>query len=147
MNETFVETTGAGVFVTMIVMLVDPAGRRIHYIRAGHNPPLSVNPSGGGRLIECGGGPPIGLFPGLQYSREIRDIEPGSVIVLYTDGVSEAEDANDDQFGTDRLMSVVTKERFSPARRIHASIRSALKEFAGDEPTHDDSTLVVLKFG
>jgi sigma-B regulation protein RsbU (phosphoserine phosphatase) len=146
LNETFVETTGAGVFVTMLIMLVDPQGRRIHYIRAGHNPPLNVTPSGQAELIEGTGGPPIGLFGGLVYQREICGLEPGSVFVVYTDGVSEAENRMDEQFGMDRLEGVIRKARFGPAGQIHQSIRSALKEFVGDEPTHDDSTLIVLKF-
>ncbi len=146
LNETFVETTGAGVFVTLLVMLVDPIGRRVHYIRAGHNPPLSMSSSGRGILIESGGGPPIGLFAGLEYTREISDIEPGSVLVVYTDGVSEAENAKAEPFGMDRLIEVVFKHRSAAASQIHNGIRAALKDFVGDEPTHDDSTLIVLKF-
>lgn len=146
LNETFVETTGAGTFVTLLVMLVDTIGRRVHYIRAGHNPPLSVTGSGRALLFEGGGGPPVGLFSNLQYQREISNIEPGSVLVVYTDGVSEAENAQGEQFGMDRLTSVVSSERSASAAHIHRSIREALKDFVGEEPTHDDSTLIVLKF-
>jgi phosphoserine phosphatase RsbU/P len=146
LNETFVETTSAGVFVTMLVMLVDPAGKRVHYIRAGHNPPIMVGNAGGATLFEGGGGPPIGLFPHLKFKREISPVEPGAVIVIYTDGVSEAENQNDDQFGVDRLTTVVVDNRTSSAVQIHADIRQALKLFVADEPTHDDSTFIVLKF-
>jgi sigma-B regulation protein RsbU (phosphoserine phosphatase) len=147
LNETFVETTGAGVFVTMLIMLVDPTGRRIHYIRAGHNPPLTVTSSGRADLIEGTGGPPIGLFGTLEYQREICQVEPGSVFVVYTDGVSEAENRVGEQFGMERLEAVIRTARSGPAHQIHLSIRSALKDFVADEPTHDDSTLIVLKFG
>ena len=146
LNETFVETTSAGVFVTMLIMLVDPVGHRVHYIRAGHNPPLIVTRDGDSMLFDGGGGPPVGLFSTLKFKREISRVEPGSVLVIYTDGVSEAENAQDEQFGVDRLVEVVTKSRSSPASGIHADIRSALEEFVGEEPTHDDSTLIVLKF-
>lgn len=146
LNETFVETTGAGVFVTMLIMLVDPLGKRVHYIRAGHNPPLIVSVSGNSTLFEAGGAPPVGLFSSLKFQREISSVEPGSVIVIYTDGVSEAENARDEQFGVDRLVEVVSTTRRSSAKAIHGNIRSSLKEFVGDEPTHDDSTLIVLKF-
>jgi sigma-B regulation protein RsbU (phosphoserine phosphatase) len=146
LNETFVETTGAGVFVTMLIMLVDPIGRRVHYIRAGHNPPLAVGASGRPLLYDGGGDPPIGLFPRLKFRREISNVEPGSVVVIYTDGVSEAENAQDDQFGVERLSDVVTDARSKTSFEIHASIRGALKVFVGDEPSHDDSTLIVLKF-
>jgi serine phosphatase RsbU (regulator of sigma subunit) len=146
LNETFVETTGAGVFVTMLIMLVDPIGHRVHYIRAGHNPPLTVTGSGKSALYEGGGDPPVGLFARLKFHREIANVEAGSVVVIYTDGVSEAENANDEQFGTDRLSELVGANRTASAAQIHARIRGALKEFVGDEPAHDDSTLIVLKF-
>jgi len=146
LNETFVETTSAGVFVTMIVMLVDSVGRRVHYIRAGHNPPLLVTASGQSVLYDGGGDPPVGLFPRLKFRREISSVEPGSVVVVYTDGVSEAENSRDEQFGTDRLAEVVTSARGATASQIHRRIRDGLKEFVGDEPANDDSTLIVLKF-
>ena len=145
-NETFVETTGAGVFVTMIVMLVDPVGHRVHYIRAGHNPPLMVTASGKIVLYDGGGDPPVGLFARLKFRREISTVDSGSVVVIYTDGVSEAENSRNDQFGVDRLADVVSRSRSTTAGQIHSHIREALKDFVGDEPTHDDSTLIVLKF-
>jgi sigma-B regulation protein RsbU (phosphoserine phosphatase) len=146
LNETFVETTGAGVFVTMLIMMVDPAGHRVHYVRAGHNPPLLVANDGLAKHFDAGGGPPVGLFSGLKFNRELSYVDPGSVLVIYTDGVTEAENSHDEQFGTDHLVQVVTGARKSSASGIHASVRRALKDFVGDEPTHDDSTLIVLKF-
>ena len=146
LNETFVETTGAGTFVTMLIMFVDTVGRRVHFISAGHNPPLIVTPSGNAVLLDRGGGPPVGLFSKIPYKREIANIEAGSVLVLYTDGVSEAENAADEQIGLDRLTAIVSKARMDSASKIHGSIRSALNEFVGNAAVHDDSTLIVLKF-
>ena len=65
---------------------------------------------------------------------------------MYTDGVSEAENLHGDQLGLDRLAAVVAGARFKSASQIHASIRAAWKDFVGDAPAHDDSTLIVLKF-
>jgi len=146
LNDTFVETTGAGTFVTMLIMLVDPIGKRVHFIRAGHNPPLTISPSGDTDLYDNGGGPPVGRFAKLRFKREIANVEPGSVLVLYTDGVSEAENKAGDQIGLDRLAEIVKELRLNSAAKIHAGIRSALDEFVGDAPIHDDSTLLVLKF-
>jgi sigma-B regulation protein RsbU (phosphoserine phosphatase) len=97
-------------------------------------------------LYDGGGDPPVGLFPHLKFHREVAYIEQGSVVVMYTDGVSEAENSFDEQFGVDRLTEVVSATRYQTATHIHARIRGALKEFVGDEPTRDDSTLIVLKF-
>jgi sigma-B regulation protein RsbU (phosphoserine phosphatase) len=117
LNETFAETTGAGVFVTMLIMLADPVARRVHYVRTGHNPPLFVANDGAARFFDGGGGPPIGLFSGLKFKREISNVEPGSVLVIYTDGVSEAHNSHDEQFGTDRLVQLVTAARESSGDR------------------------------
>ena len=146
LNETFVETTGAATFVTMLLMLVDPGARRVHYIRAGHNPPLNISGTGTPLLFEGGGGLPVGIFSNLQYQRAIYDVDPGSVLVIYTDGVTEAENFRDEEFGIVRLMATVSAERSGSATDIHTAIRSALQEFVGNEPTQDDSALVVLKF-
>src|SRR5437016_8800523 len=115
LNDTFVETTGAGTFVTMLIMLVDPVGKRVHFIRAGHNPPVTITPSGETVLYDNGGGPPVGLFSKLRFKREIANIEPGSVLVLYTDGVSEAENLAGEQIGLDRVTAVASEMRLNPA--------------------------------
>ena len=115
LNDTFVETTGAGTFVTMLIMLVDPVGKRVHFIRAGHNPPLTVKPSGEVVLYDNGGGPPVGLFSKLRFKREIANIEPGSVLVLYTDGVNEAENVAGEQIGLDRVVAIASEMRLNPA--------------------------------
>jgi phosphoserine phosphatase RsbU/P len=146
LNETFVETTGAATFVTMLVMLVDPVAKRVHYVSAGHNPPLNVTDTGHVMLFDTGGGPPVGLFSRLKYTREISSVNPGSLLVIYTDGVSEAENSQGEQFGMERLTSLVASERSHSAVEVHQSIRTALREFVGDAPIHDDSTLLVLKF-
>jgi len=146
LNQTLVETTSASTFVTLMIALVDPVAGRLHYISAGHNPPVIVKPAGDAALLDGVSGPPVGLFSHLAYKREIRSIDPGSVLVIYTDGVNEAENGKDEQFGMERLVQVVTDSRKSTASHIHASIRTALKEFVGDTPSHDDATFIVLKF-
>jgi sigma-B regulation protein RsbU (phosphoserine phosphatase) len=146
LNDTLVETTGPGTFVTLIILLVDPIKHRLHYICAGHNPPLYVDASGKALLIEKGGGPPVGLFAHLTYSREIVDVEHGSVFLIYTDGITEAENGGRDQFGVARLCDVVREGRDGSATEVHAHVRGVLSEFIGDQPASDDSTMIVLKF-
>ena len=86
------------------------------------------------------------MLPGLRYQRELIDVDEGAVFILYTDGVSEAEDATEEQFEIDRLSVVLSQHRNESAVEIHAAIRDALSEFVGDNPANDDSTMVVLKF-
>ena len=73
-------------------------------------------------------------------------MEPGTALVIYTDGVSEAEDETEEQFGMDRLSIVVQQNKDKSAQEIHAAIRSALTDFVEDTPANDDSTMIVLKF-
>ena len=146
LNDMLLESTQSRSFLTLMMAVVDPLKNKVHLINAGHNPPLLVDGSGIVRMLEEGGGPPVGLFAGLAYSRETIDVEPGSVLVLYTDGVSEAEDENQEEFGTDRLSIVVSRNSKKSSKEIHTAIRDALREFVGETPANDDSTMMVLKF-
>ena len=146
LNDMLLESTQSRSFLTLMMAVVDPLKNKVHLINAGHNPPLLVDGSGIVRMLEEGGGPPVGLFAGLTYSRETIDVEPGSVLVLYTDGVSEAEDENQEEFGTDRLSVVVSRNSKKSSKEIHTAIRDALREFVGETPANDDSTMMVLKF-
>ena len=146
LNEMLLESTQTQSFLTLMIALVDPLKNRVHLLSAGHNPPVLVDGSGIVRMLKDGGGPPVGLFAGLRYSREIIDVEPGSVLVLYTDGVSEAEDANQEEFGTDRLSIVISRNSKKSSKEIHGAIRDTLREFVGETPANDFSTMMVLKF-
>jgi len=146
LNETLVETTRVQTFVTLIAVLVDPVGGRLHCVCAGHNPPLVVNAGGESQWLERGGSPPVGLFANIKFSREIYEISRGSTIVIYTDGVTEAEDMTEEQFGTDRLGAIVSMHHTESAAEIHTAIRASLQEFIGERLPNDDSTLIVLKF-
>jgi sigma-B regulation protein RsbU (phosphoserine phosphatase) len=146
LNDTLVETTGPGTFVTLVILLVDTVKQRLHYISAGHNPPLHVDCTGKAFLIDKGGGPPVGLFPHLKYTREIIEVERGSTFVMYTDGVNEAENVQFEQYGIDRLTRTVGAHRHGSATGIHAGIRTSLSDFVGEQPASDDSTMMVLKF-
>jgi sigma-B regulation protein RsbU (phosphoserine phosphatase) len=88
----------------------------------------------------------VGLLSRLTYRREIGVVEPGSAIVIYTDGVSEAENLIEEQFGMERFKALLAKQKGKSAAEIHATIRKTVGEFVGERSTHDDSTLVVLKF-
>ena len=96
-----------------------------------------------GKLVT--GGLPIGLFPGVTVSMETYDIPQGSTVVLYTDGVTEAESPVREHFGMARLCGVVAAKHGETARGIHEAIRGALTAFTGECQPSDDSTLVVLK--
>jgi phosphoserine phosphatase len=145
LNDVLVETTVPKAFVTLMILLVDPVKHRLHYICAGHTPPLYVD-STGKTLWADRGGPPVGLFAHLTYTREILDVEHDAVFVIYTDGITDAENPVGEPFGPDRLSAVIHEHRAAPAAELHQRVRVALSEFVGDQPATDDSTMIVLKF-
>lgn len=146
LNETLVETTATRTFVTFLVMLVDPVAGKLHWVCAGHNPPIMVDPNGQWTWLDKGGGPPVGLFSRVNYTREIYDIQAGSTLAIYTDGLTEAEDVNGEQFGMERLGVLVAGNHAATAAEIHGNVQKTLQDFMGDRQPTDDCTLIVLKF-
>jgi serine phosphatase RsbU (regulator of sigma subunit) len=146
LNETLIETTRAQTFVTLIGVLVDSPAGKLHCVRAGHLPPLLLDPAGNSQWLERGGSLPIGLFSNLEVQLETYDVSSGSTLVLYTDGVTETESNSAEHYGTTRLNALVEACHAESATDIHHSIRASLENFMGECSQTDDSTLVVLKF-
>lgn len=146
LNKSLIETTRSQTYVTWIAVMVDPSAARMQSVRAGHLPALLLDAAGKSRFLEEGGGLPIGLFEEMRLSRELYEVRPGSTLVLYSDGITEAESASGEHFGLDRLRAVAEKNCKRSAREIHEAIREAWQEFIGEGNAGDDSTLVVLKF-
>ncbi len=132
-------------FVTLAWIVLDPATGRVRWALAGHPPPLLDGAAGSRWLGE--GGLPLGVMPGLPYGEGEGAIEPGEVLVVYTDGVMEApgREDPDDQFGRERLARVVAACRGRGAEEILGRILAALDEHAGEGPPADDTTVVVLQ--
>jgi phosphoserine phosphatase RsbU/P len=132
-------------FITFFVSRFDPATGRLLYCNAGHNPPLLIHPSGRIERLETGG-PVLGLLPNLEYEETEVSIEPGAVLLLYSDGVSEAQESRSgEEFGEERLVEIVSQKRQEPASAIVDSITDALLKWMGSTPPHDDVTLVVAR--
>jgi sigma-B regulation protein RsbU (phosphoserine phosphatase) len=114
-------------------------------VNAGHNPPLYVGPHGEATFLDGSGGPPAGLFEHVRYQREVCALEPGAVVIMYTDGVVEAENPAGEEFGTDRLVSAVSQVRDRPASEIRARIETELDQFLAGTPPRDDTTFIVVR--
>jgi len=147
-NRLLVEQIEPGRFVTLFYGIADPPMGRLRYTSAGHNPVLRVTPGGEvGWLKE--GGVPLGVQPESRYPSAEFPLEPGDVIVAYSDGVTEAEGPEQDgripHFGDQRLAECVTALRSEPVESIVQGILDAVKAFAGQRPQADDITLVVLR--
>ena len=144
LNSMVREFTGGNHYVTMFLALLDRESRRIHYINAGHNPPLLIHADGSFEQLEEGG-TVVGLLPNVRYSRAHAELAPGDVMVLYTDGLTEAANPSEDMFGTEGILASVRATL--PDTQPTAVLQNLLlnvQQFAAGEPPGDDQTLIVI---
>ena len=145
-NEILIEDTrSSGMYATMFFGIFDPGSRRLLYSLAGHPAPFLWR--AGSRRMErlSAGGLPVGLFDGESYPEAAVALEPGDVVVIYTDGITEAKAASGERFGEARLAAVVERHLGESARAIHDRLLAALSAHRRGELQADDLTLVVLK--
>ena len=132
-----------GMFVTLWYGVLEPDGG-VRYVNAGHNPPLVVRADGRvERLTRTG--ILVGWDPDAAYGEGSVALEPGDLLVAYTDGVTEARDAAGADFGEERLIELLRALRREGAHEVLAAVRGALDEFVGGAAVHDDCTLVVAR--
>jgi phosphoserine phosphatase RsbU/P len=174
MNQLLHLSTDAASFATFFYAQFDEQTRMLTYVNAGHNPPILVHAgsplraqragSGGAsglaaipveespveafelrvRLLTSGG-PIIGAFSDCEYEQESIQMEPGDVLVAYTDGVTEAFNSREEQFGESRLREIVTRSMHLSAADLSSEIVERVRNWCGDTAQQDDLTLVVMK--
>jgi phosphoserine phosphatase RsbU/P len=143
-NLYLAENTPDNRFVTLFIGELDPETGRLRYINAGHNPPLLGRASGEIEQLESGG-MPLGLLSIAQYDSGETMLNSGDVLVVYSDGVSEATNAQDEEYGLERLIEVVKNRLGSPAAGIRDKVESSLSSFTQNAPANDDITLLIVK--
>ena len=132
-------------YATAFVAMLDVASGRIHYANAGHNPPLVVRAATQTNERLGPTGPPIGLFPASVYKKGEIHLGPGDLLVLYTDGIVEAVNAEDEEYSIERLEAVCLRERELPLPEMLRAIETDLGAFVGTVPYPDDRTMLVLR--
>lgn len=134
-------------YATAFLVSVELAGEaagRLAFTNAGHNPALLVRASGAIERLDATG-PPIGLLAEARFTQQERCLEPGDLLVLYTDGIVEACDPEDEEFGLERLEAHLVAGRAAPLKAVAESLDLALEAFARGVPFADDRTLVLLR--
>jgi serine phosphatase RsbU (regulator of sigma subunit) len=131
-------------YATAIIASLDPKSGVLSYTNAGHNAGLLVRADGSSERLE-GNGLPLGLLPIVDYDRAEVSLAPGDLVVLYTDGITEAADADGEEFGLDRLEKVVTTWASEPLVALAVAIETAVEVFAEERRFADDRTLVILR--
>jgi len=131
-------------YVTLLVGEIDTNKRTIHYVNCGHNPALLFRAKTGTLTRLDSSCPPIGLAPEEICELASENLVPGDVLVFYTDGVTEAENRLEEEFGMERLSAIVLRDSSLPAEELMTSVYNAAADFCGDN-FNDDVTILVVK--
>jgi phosphoserine phosphatase RsbU/P len=140
-NDLIAGNVAPGKYITFFYAMVDTARMRIDYCSAGHNPPMLQHRDGTLETL-AEGGPVLGIFPRARYTGGTTDLRPGDCLVLFTDGITEAMDAKDEEFGEERLMELLNHTSGS-ADQYRDQIMSAVRKFSNNL-FHDDATVLVV---
>ena len=131
-------------FVTAIYGILDTTNRTFVFANAGHNPPLLIKADGDYRYVEYGD-TPLGMFYDARYHQHFIRFEKGQVLVIYTDGITEAANANDEEFGQERFAKSVLAGIDLPAKKLIDHIRKDVADFTERKFLDDDGTLFIVK--
>ena len=143
-NQLLCEDNEAAMFVTLIYGVYDPETGRLTYANGGHNPPLIVHSDNSSTLLPPTDGLALGLVPGYEYQQRTVTVAPGEALVLYTDGVTEAMNGDEEEFGVERLQDIFKKSNPHEPYAITRLVFDAVDTFAGDTPQSDDVTCLTL---
>jgi serine phosphatase RsbU (regulator of sigma subunit) len=148
-NRMLCEKTASERFVTLFWGVFDPLTATMRYVNAGHHAPilLRANPAAGGateRLLE--GGPVLGMLPTARYHSGTVQISAGDTLVVYSDGVNEAANPKNEEFGEDRVLKLVSEIAGRPPREICDQVMAQVAGFADQRRGQDDRTLLVVRF-
>lgn len=149
LNRLVYEASPEGSYITFFYGQYDQATSKLHYVNAGHNPPLifrSLSRKDPPKELLVGGCP-LGLFltPPEVFEQGTESFRPGDILLGYTDGVTEIANARNEEWGLDRLIKTVEKNRDLSAHGIVNSVLQESQKYAGEIEAIDDMTLVVLK--
>ncbi|MCQ2184272.1 MAG: SpoIIE family protein phosphatase [Bacteroidales bacterium] len=145
-NDICSKRNESNMFTTMFVGKIDLDTLEMEYCNAGHNPIIIIAPDGSARYIHAKANLAIGLFPDFPYQKESIKIEKGSRILVYTDGVSEAENAAKELYGEDRLLEFAGSEPAqTDSRQFAADLLANVRSFTLGNPQNDDITMMSIK--
>jgi serine phosphatase RsbU (regulator of sigma subunit)/putative methionine-R-sulfoxide reductase with GAF domain len=144
-NQVLMEDTRSGMFVSMFYAIVDLSTGRLSYARAGHNPPLLLRAHEKSVSMLAPAGMVLGVADDAGLIEETTTLAPGDVLLLYTDGVTEAINEHEEEFGLERLERITNSALGQSAGAQVSLVDAAVRVFTGERPQFDDFTLVVLK--
>ncbi len=143
LNRSLTEEMAGGMFVTLALLVIDPALQRLRISSAGHLPPIIRSHEGPVRELKVKSNIPLGVLTDVEYGETEYQLTSGDWIIVYTDGVTEAMNAKGDMFGLDRLKQLIAERADGPAQLL-AGIKAAVAKHVAGFPQSDDLTMVCL---
>jgi len=131
-------------FLTLFFGLLEPDSGALRYVSAGHNPALLVRASGATEMLDSTG-VPVGMLPNSKWREETREMARGDLLCVYSDGITEAVDAQEEEYGLPRLVAEIGGLRGEPLRRISEDVLASVADFARGVPQYDDQTLLFVR--
>ncbi|MBK9795995.1 MAG: SpoIIE family protein phosphatase [Holophagaceae bacterium] len=131
-------------FVTAFLALLDPLTGELTYTNAGHNPALFIRPDATFQALEAQG-LPLAMLPGNPYGEATLQLGPGDLLLVYTDGITEAADRQDEEFGAEALTTLAVAQRHQPLLALDAALLGELDRFTQGAPYLDDRTLLMIR--
>ncbi|HYC59196.1 MAG TPA: SpoIIE family protein phosphatase [Thermoanaerobaculia bacterium] len=144
MNNLMHASTAANKYVTAIFMDVDPASGHARVVNAGHNDGVILRADGTAERLKAGG-LAVGLMPGRTYNETEWQLAPGDLVALYSDGVTEANDPEENEYSIERLIELLREKRAESADAIVRATYESVDAFASTAPQYDDITMMVVR--
>ncbi|HEX6640593.1 MAG TPA: SpoIIE family protein phosphatase [Thermoanaerobaculia bacterium] len=144
MNNLMHASTAANKYVTAIFMDVDPATGHSRVVNAGHNDGVILRADGSAERLKAGG-LAVGLMPGRTYAETEWQLTPGDLVALYSDGVTEANDPEENEYSIERLIEFLREQREASADEIVRATYASVDAFADTAPQYDDITMMVVR--
>jgi len=146
MNQLVYESSAVNRYATFFFAVYDPQTRALCYVNAGHNPPALLRSSTHDPVIRLeAGGPVVGLLPDVQYEEQSITLQTGDLLLAYTDGISEAMTADDEEWGEERMLQTAKAAQSRSVDEILRAIFQAADQFTAGAAQHDDMTLLLMK--
>lgn len=144
-NRLIYEDGRSSMFITVFYGVLDPQEMTFTHVNAGHNPPLLFRGTPPEARLMEGKGIALGVIDDVSLAPETLRMEPGDLLVLYTDGVTEAFNEREEYFGEKRLMEFIARHRDLPVQEIMGGLIAEIREFCGTAPQSDDITLIIIR--
>ena len=145
LNDELTEKNDNGMFVTMFIGQLNLITGLFHFCNAGHNPPVIGGDQQHGSFLEMEPNAPIGLWPGLEYIGEEIESIKGRPLFIYSDGLNEAEDMKQNQFGDEHMLDILRHTKFKDARHVVEFMEAEVNRHRNGAEANDDMTIMCLK--